>query len=331
MGTVTQNRAAGVQSGAMATDETVIHAARRPLPRVGPYLRALYDLGMKSIPAALPALLFLWFYHFGTSLYLVLAGGVTSPLGFRDNQAILVQLFMKVSAYLPLLVCVYTPFLPLQDSLLRGGRITFVDAIRHVLERLVPFALSVLMQMAIVFIPVALITGLLLAVVTPFPDLPRGVVILLGMATAGPIMIWLFVSGMFLVFAVPAVVLDGHGPMRSISVSVRLVAGHFWGVFWRFFVFFLVLFVAVMIASIPAALFGAIGGAVPRVELAFRVVMILWTSLVTALTFPFWVGALIVLYRSLAPASGASAIADESEALAAKLAAGQHPTPFIFE
>jgi hypothetical protein len=314
----------------MATDETVIYA-RRPLPRVGEYLRALFDLGMKSIPAALPALVFLWFYHFGTSLYLELAGGATSPLGFRDNQALMVQLFMKVSAYLPLLVCVYTPFLPLQDALLRGQRITFVDAIRHVLERLVPFALSVLLQMAILFIPVALVTGLLLAVVTPFPDLPRGVVILLAMATAGPILVWIFVSSLFLVFAVPAVVLDGHGPVRAITMSVRLVAGHFWGVFWRFFVFFVVLFVAVMIASIPAGIFTAIGTAVSRAEFAFRILMIIWTSLVTAMTFPFWVGALIVLYRSLAPAGGAAALADESEMLAAKLAAGQHPTPFIFE
>ncbi len=315
----------------MTMDETVVHASRRPLPRVGEYLRALYDLGMKSIPAALPALIFLWFYHFGTSLYLELAGGATSPLGFRDNQALMVQLFMKISAYLPLLVCVYTPFLPLQDSLLRGQRISFVDAIRHVLERLVPFALSVLLQMAIVFIPVALILGLLLAVVTPFPELPRGVVAMLALVTSGPILMWLFVSGMLLVFAVPAVVLDGSGPMRAITMSARMVAGHFWGIFWRFLVFFLVLFVAVLIASVPAALFGAIGAAVPGAEFAFRVVVLLWTSLVTALTFPFWVGALIVLYRSLAPASGASAIADESEALAAKLAAGHHPTPFIFE
>jgi hypothetical protein len=327
---VTQNGAAGVQSGAMATDETVVYA-RRPLPRVGEYLRALYDLGRKSIPAALPALVFLWFYHFGTSLYLELAGGATSPLGFRDNQALIVQLFMKVSAYLPLLVCVYTPFLPLQDSLMRGQRITFVEAIRHVLERLVPFALSVLLQMAIAFIPVVLIVGLLLAVVTPFPDLPRGIVAMLALVTVGPILVWLFLSGMFLVFAVPAVVLDGYGPVRAITMSARLVAGHFWGIFWRFLVFFLALFVAVIVASIPAAIFAAMGAVVTREEFGFRVVTLLWTGLVTALTFPFWVGALIVLYRSLAPAGGASAIADESEMLAAKLAAGQHPTPFIFE
>jgi len=315
----------------MASDETVVYVSRRPLPRVGPYLRALFDLGLKSIPAALPALVFLWFYHFGTALYLELAGGATSPLGFRDHQALMIQMFMKVSAYLPLLVLVYTPFLPLQDALLRGERISFVDAIRHVLERLLPFILSALLQMAILLVPVMLVFGILLAVVTPFPALPREVVALLAMATVGPALAWLFLSGLFLIFAVPAVVLDGHGPVQGIAVSARLVAGHFWGVSWRLFVFFLVLFLVVMCASIPVFIFGVIGAAVAHADFAFRVVTLLWTSLVTALTFPFWVGALVVLYRSLMPASGEAAVADEADAMAGKLVPGQPPTPFIFE
>ena len=65
-----------------------------------------------------------------------------------------------------------------------------------------------------------------------------------------------------------------------------------------------------------------------REEFGFRIVTLLWTSLVTALTFPFWVGGLIVLYRSLAP--GSTAIADESRPWPRSWA-GQHPTPFIFE
>jgi hypothetical protein len=314
----------------MATDETVVYVSRPPLPRVGPYLRALFDLGMKSIPAAIPALLFLWFYHFGTALYLELAGGATSKLGFRDNQALLVQIFMKVSAYLPLLVLIYTPFLPFQDALLRGERITFLAAVRHVLERLVPFVLSVILQMAIVFAPVLLVCGALVAVVAPFATaLPREAVAMLALVTIGPVLVWLFISGIFLSFAVPAVVLDDYGPARSISVSVRLVAGNFWGVFWRFFVFFVALFAVVMIVMLPPLVLGAIAAAATRADLLVRIVTILWTSLATALTFPFWVGALVVLYRSLAPAGGAAV--SEAAATAAPIAAGEHPTPFIFE
>ncbi len=316
----------------MATDETVVYVSRRPLPRIGPYLRALFDLGLKSIPAALPALLFLWFYHFGTALYLELAGGATSPLGFRDNQALLVQIFMKVSAYLPLLVLVYTPFLPFQDALFRGERITFLQAIRHVLERLVPFVLSMILQMAIVFLPILLVVGVLIAVVAPFPSLPREVVAALALVTLGPVVVWLFISGIFMSFAVPAVVLDDHGPAHAITASVRLVAGHFWGIFWRLIVFFAVLFAVAMIAMIPALVLGAIAAAASRAELLFRIVTILWTSLATALAFPFWVGALVVLYRSLAPAGGVAAAEAVAQAAGVPpLATGEHPTPYIFE
>src|SRR5262245_8374143 len=220
----------GVQSRVMATDAPASHAALRSLPPVGEYLRRLFDLGKQSIPVAIPALVFLWFYHFGTELYLEIAGHGTSPLGYPDTEARLYQMMMKISAYLPLLVLVYTPFLPLQDALMRGQPPSFLASIRHVLERLVPFIISAILQFLIVILPIGVVLGIVILAIAPLPTLPPEAGALIAVVVAVPAMIWIFLAAMFLVFAVPAVVLDGHGPGRAIGVSVRMVAGNFWGV-----------------------------------------------------------------------------------------------------
>ena len=72
---------------------------------------------------------------------------------------------------------------------------------------------------------------------------------MLALVTAGPILAWFFASGMFLVFAVHAVVLDGYGPVRSISMSARLVGGIL-GRLLALLRLLLALFVAVVIPSI---------------------------------------------------------------------------------
>jgi hypothetical protein len=247
------------------------------------------------------------------------------------------QLMMKISAYLPLLVLVYTPFLPLQDSLLRGERPSFLTAIRQVLERLVPFVLSAVLQFLIVMTPILILIAIVALAIAPIPALPTQAVALIAVAVAVPSLIWVFLSGMFLMFAIPAVVLDGHGPARSIGVSARLVAGRFWGILGRFLAFFVMLFVAVMVASMPAMLLTAGAAVVTGADSAFRIGSLLWTSLITALTFPFWVGSLMVLYRTLAPAAGEEMAADAAVTgpLAAEAPAaghGEHPTtPYIFE
>jgi hypothetical protein len=314
----------------MAMD-TPASAPPRTLPPHGAYLSALFDLGRRSIPLALPALVFLWFYHFGTALYLQAAGG-TSLLGYRDSDALMVHALMKVSAYLPLLVLVYTPFLPLQDALLRGERVTFLGAIRHVLERMVPFVLSVLLQTAIVLAPVVVVAGIVVSVVAAVPDLPRELVVVIAVTAAIPLVIWLLLSSFFLVFAIPGVVLTDLGATTSISASTRLVGRHFWGLFTRFFVFFLILCVGILVASIPAVILGAGAAALVRAEALFRMGSILWTSLVTAVTFPFSVGALLVLYRSVVPApSAAGAVAASEGGAEAMPREGEHPAPFQFE
>jgi hypothetical protein len=318
----------------MATDAPASQAALRSLPPVGEYLRRLFELGKQSIPVAIPALLFLWFYHFGTDLYLEIAGRATSPLGYPDPEARLYHAMMKISAYLPLLVLVYTPFLPLQDSLLRGQPPSFLASIRHVLERLVPFILSAILQFLIILVPVAIVIGIVVLAVAPFPTLPPEAAALIAVTVGLPSLLWIFLSAMFLVFAVPAVVLDGHGPVRSIGISVRMVASHFWGVFGRFFVFFLLLFIFVVIACIPAMLLSAGGAILAQAGIVFRIGSIFWTSLVTALTFPFWVASLVLQYRALAPAGDQTVMDAVAAAVGTeppKTGHGEQPTPYIFE
>jgi len=320
----------------MATDAPASHAALRSLPPVGEYLRRLIDLGKQSIPVAIPALVFLWFYHFGTELYLEIAGRGTSPLGYPDTEARIYQMMMKVCAYLPLLVLVYTPFLPLQDSLMRGQPPSFLASIRHVLERLVSFILSTILQLLIVLLPIGVVLGIVMLAIAPLPELPAEAAALIGVVVAVPAVMWIFLAAMFLVFAVPAVVLDGHGPVSAIGVSVRMVAKHFWGVFGRFFVFFCLLIVVVVVASIPAMIASAAGAMLARAGSVFRIGSILWISLVTALTFPFWVAALMVQYRALAPAGGEETVADAAYTGPTLVPPphpghGDQPTPYIFE
>ncbi|HYJ34195.1 MAG TPA: hypothetical protein VE326_13370 [Candidatus Binatia bacterium] len=314
----------------MATDAP---ASAPSLPPMGAYLRSLFALGRRSIPPALPALVFLWFYHFGTALYLELAGGGTSPLGYRDNDALMIHALMKVSAYLPLLALVYTPFLPLQDALLHGERRSFVSAIRHVLERMVPFVLSVILQILVVAGPIVLIAGILVAAIAPFPDLPKEIVAVIAVAAVIPLLIWLMLSGFFLIFAIPGVVLSGLGATRSVSASARLVGSHFGGLLVRLIVFFVILFLIVLVATIPAMLLGTIAAWATHADRVFRILSILWTSLVSALTFPFWVAAVLVLYRALVPAGAVEGVPEAviDAAPGPLRPQGEHPTPFSFE
>ncbi len=317
------------------TDAAAAAAPPRKLPPLGAYVRELTRLGLRSIPFSIPALVFLGFYHFGTARYLELAGQGTTSLGYRDSSAIMTHALMKISAYLPLLVLVYTPFLPLQDALLRGESPSFLRAIRHVLERMVPLLVSLVVQVLIVVVPVAIVTGILVAVIAPFPTLPRELVALIAIATIVPLLMWLLLSTFFLMFAVPGVVLSDLGAWASITASVRLVGSRFWGLLGRFLAFFLLLFAAVFAVSLPAELLATVGEAFTGSGAALRMLGILWRSLVTALAFPFWVGALLVLYRALVPSAEARA----AEAVEAAEGAtdpirphgGEHPTPFLFE
>src|SRR6185295_5133578 len=114
-----------------------------------------------------------------------------------------------------LLIFVFTPFLiyPLQESLLRAQPPHFLGAIRRVLQRSV--MLSGIVQALVLVAPGALMD------------------VLAGLLRWDPLsrLQWtnltqmLFVSSFILmIFATPAVVLDGEGPLHSLRTSVHLLS-----------------------------------------------------------------------------------------------------------
>jgi hypothetical protein len=312
----------------MATDAAA-PASSRTLPALGTYLRSLFNLGRLSIPAAIPALLFLWFYRFGMGLYGQVAGEGTSPLGFHDPRAQMGQILIGAAAYFPLLVLVYTPFLPLQDSLMRGERTSFLNAIRQVLERMVSFILSSLLQFLIIFVPVAFVVGILIAALSPLPEAARELAVIITVAVVAPLLLWIMLAAFFLMFAIPGVILSGLGATRSISSSVRLVAGHFGGILGRLIVFFLILVTVLTVLMIPSMILSVVGSA-SSAGMALRIASTLWSSLLTAVSFPFSVAALMVLYRALVP-DGAAGEPERAPDTAAAHPAGENATPFQFE
>ena len=323
----------------MATDASIASAPSRPLPSVGTYLRQIWSLGRRSIAPALPALLFLWFFRFGMDLYLEVAGGGRTPLGHTDERARLVHAFMAISAYLPMIVLVYMPFLPVQDALIHGERTSYLEGVRRVLERLLAFVLSGLAQLVILLAPVAIVFGVMVLLVAPFPTLPREVAVLLTIALLVPLLIWVFIAAIFLMFAMPSLILDGFGPIEAIRRSVRLVARHFFGIVGRLLVWVVLLFVLMMVAMTPAFAIQGIAALSGGAAVALRIAGVLWMSAVAAATLPFSVASMIVLYRALAPrggeeigeaVTGAPGLVPSAPALS-RPEGPEQPTPYIFE
>lgn len=302
----------------MVLDGTAATVGRPSLPPIDTYLRAVMALGFASLRRALPALGFLYFYRLGMDLYLALSSDSFSPLGIYDERTIVVTAAMQLVAYLPMLVLVYTPFLPLQDFILRGEHRSFGAAVRLVLERLVPFVVSVIAQTLLLFGPPLLFfTGAAL-LLGAMPSKPEELVRVLVLASLVPSLLYIIVIGLFLLFAIPSVVLDGRGPFASIRHSFAIVGRHFGGVVGRLIIFTLLLVLAAVAGSLPQAFMQAAAAAASVDHPAFKIAGAIWGAAVSAFLFPFTVAALMVLYRATAPArAGATGEA----------AAGEEPRP----
>ncbi len=286
---------------AMALEGAAPAQVRNALPSVGTYLRAVIALGVGSLRAALPAIAFLYFYRLGMGLYLTFSGDGAGPFGDYEDRAFVTSVMMQTAAYLPLLVLIYTPFLPLQDSLLRGTRRSFMDSVRLVLERFIPFVLSAIAQGVILFGPPVLLFGGMALLVRTFPTRPEDLVRALALATIFPCLLWVAILALFLTFAIPAVVLDGRGPFASIRMSFGLVGRHFGGILGRLAVFIIVMILAAMAASLPEA-FLQVGAAAAGLDHpALKIARAIWSAGVSALLFPFSVAALVILYRAVTP------------------------------
>ncbi|HET9950601.1 MAG TPA: hypothetical protein VFS09_02275 [Candidatus Eisenbacteria bacterium] len=286
------------------------------LPPVGDFLREVLSLGRKSILPALPALVLLYFYRLGMGLYLVFAGDTTSPLGFPDYQGRAVTWIVTATAYLPLLVLVYTPFLPLQDGLIRGTKRTFVESIKHVLELLWPYGVSSFYQLLIIAIPAAGIMVLAALAMMPLTNLPEQIRALLLFFALIPAGLWILAAMFLLSFATPLLILDGWGPAASIRESVRLVRRSFGALFGRFFIFAVVLVFAGVAASFPSAMLNVVTTVARQKMIAADIARVFWDSLVSTALFPFTIAGLLLIYRAIVPGTAAAdrATADRAEA-----------------
>ena len=282
-------------------------AGRPGLPPLGTYLRAVVALGLGSLRQALPALGFLYCYRLGMELFLAFSADASNPLGSYDNETFIMSAAMELVAYLPMLVLIYTPFLPLQDSLLRGERLSFLDCVRLVLERLVAFVISVVAQVALAFGPPALLVGGAAALVAALPTGDEDLARLALLATLAPALLWVVTIALFLIYAIPLLVLERRGPFMSIRLSFGLVARQFGGILGRLFVFFALLTLAAIALSMPNAMLQVWSAAASVDHPILRIAAAIWSAAVSAILFPFSVAALMLLYRSSVPASGAPA------------------------
>jgi len=287
----------------MNSEAAAVGPARAGLPSFPAYLSSVIDLGRRSLKPALPALGFLYFYRLGMGAYMALSG-YSFPQG-KDALGAYGPQLAVIASFLPLLVLIYTPFLPLQDSLLRGQAMSFLSAIRRTLEESVDFLLSGIVQALVLFVPFVLICVVAGALL---PSGDSGAVnssrMIFLAFTLLAVFGWTMLATFFMMFATPAVVLDGEGPVQSLRTSVQLVSRNLGGILGRLLAFVFLATVAYVFATFPASILGAVERTAEVTSVPIKIAGVVWTSAADTLFFPFWVAALMVLYRSMRPAAG---------------------------
>jgi len=299
----------------MNAEGVAIGRAKTTLPGVADYLRQVGELGRRTLRPALPALAFLYFYRVGVGAYMALSD-YRYPLG-KDAMTDIVPQMAVIATFVPLLLLVYTPFLPLQDSLLQRRPTTFLAAMRRVLEAAWNFTLSGIAQAIVLLVPfliVCVIAGLALpesAVnAPPWNMLVFSFALLVGIG-------WVLIAGVLMMFAAPALVLDDEGPIQSLKTSYRLVIANLGGIVGRLSAFAFLGVVFYVVATLPSGILAAAERASGVASAPLKIAGVIWASLADTIIFPFSVAALMVLYRSLVPraaeARGGAPVAHEDD------------------
>jgi hypothetical protein len=273
----------------MTAEADQIGPAWVPLPGVRAYLSSVYELGRRSLRPALPALAFLFLYRLGMGAY-----GALRDFSPPQGRVALVAMAANIASPLLFLVLLYAPFLALQESLLRGRPLHILGAIHRVLDKLVKLILSGIVQALVLLGPVSILWSRLL----PDPVWPFLWTYLAPLLWT--YVGWMLVAFFFMIFATPAVVLDGEGPLHSLRTSYQLAWRNLGSVLGRLLALAFLATVAYTVATIPSSILGA-AGRTPGVAAPIKLAAVIWTSAADTLLFPFLVAALIVLYRSLRP------------------------------
>ena len=308
------------------------------LPSVADYFRAIFSLGRRALRPAVPAIAFVYFYRLGMGLYMDLSPG--APNIESGGAGAIAAFLMLAAGYLPMLVLVYTPFLPFLDEIMRGGPGSFLGAIRRVLDVALQFLASFVVQLVIALGPVFLLVGIGTALAHSFSggwlelmprrqEIPMALRATILLVFFVPAFAWLVYSFFHLLFATPAVVLEGRGPLAAIGDSWRIVRTHFWGIAGRLLAYGIALFFVSIAAALPAGIINMALKVSGNENPMFRIPAIAWASVVDALLFPFGVAALLVLYRAIVPvAAPAAAVGTGTPGEGGE----PRPTsPFVFE
>jgi len=288
----------------MNAEMAVVGPARVRLPSIADYVGAIWNLGRRSLSPGLPALAFVYFYRLGLGAYLTLSV-TTYPQGM-DALGILGPQLAVIAAFVPLLLMIYTAFLPLQDSILRGRSVSFLGAIRRVFETAWNLTLSGTAQAVILLLPFAVllfIAGLVLPDTGGEAD-PTSLVVMSFVLLAG--LAWALIASLLMAFATPAVVLDDEGPIQSLRTSVLLTLSHLGGILGRFVGFGFLAIVIYCMVRMPTAILTNAAVASGAASVPIKLGALIWASAVDTLFFPFWVAALMVLYRALVPPEAAT-------------------------
>jgi hypothetical protein len=308
------------------------------LPPVADYFRAVYALGRRALRPALPAMAFVYFYRLGMGLYMDLSPNAPE-LDLQGTGAI-AGFTMMAAGMLPMLVLVYTPFLPFLDEIHRGGKGDFFAAVRQVLDVAFAFLVSLVVQVLIVFGPAVLlgaIAGALTAAVSggwmdllsarrEFTMMLQAAILMMFVL---PAILWTLYAMFHLVFAPQALVLEGRGPLASIRESWGIVRRSPWGILGRLFVIWIACLLVGVVAKAPAEFIRVALHVSGNENPMFRIPALAWSSAVDALMFPFWSAALLLLYRAIVPAAapeapgGGTAAPPEGEP--------RPVSPFVFE
>ena len=91
--------------------------------------------------------------------------------------------------------------------------------------------------------------------------------------------------------------------MQSLRTSAHLASRNLGGILGRLLAFAFLMTFAYVVATIPASILGAVERTAEVTSAPIKIASVIWTSAVDTLFFPFWIAALMVLYRSLRPAA----------------------------
>ena len=277
--------------------------AKTPLPGVADYLRAVWELGKSSIRPALPALAFLYFYRVAVGAYTAVAIR-TSVLQGATAADLVPRLAVPLSL-LPVFLLIYTPMIPLQDSLLQGRPMSFLASARRMTEQGWALTLSGIIQgfaLAAPFLVICVAAALLAPMIPGTALDPSRLFLAVAVALLG--LFGVLVVALLLMFATPALLLDGEGPLQSIGTSMRLVLGHVGGILGRVLAFFFLSFVVLLLLTMPTQILSQVSSISGGPTMAIKIATVIWTSALATALFPFGVASLIVLYRALVPRRG---------------------------